>query len=256
MGDLLGNTGPVMKIRRTFDCVVIVLAHPPEANPRKVLGHSSQTNNTEMVLLVECDKENDPTLITAEVIRSKDGPEGVELFYRVDPTTVPVPQRIEKPDEHAPEHKLGRQPEDPDMIFACVIRHKLAERDHTTFDTGLANRQLAELLTPKGDTPEDITTWSSRVSRMKKRLENIQVKKVLAPEKSPYDDLTCRGNLYGKTQIVWRWFDTGCPPYGRSDASGGCPTTFSEPFSNCADDSQEGAFSESFSGFLQDKVIH
>jgi hypothetical protein len=207
-GDIFGHAGPVAAFRRAWDCLVIVNCHPPKNNPRDILGHTSIVGNTDMVLILEYDRECG--IITMTVERNKDGPEGGELYFQVDPEGLPVPKRISA--DALPDKPLGLQPRNFDLDEAMLVRHVLAENDLIDFDAGIGNRQLAELIVPKGDLPEMIASWPDRVRDKTKHLANVQQKKVLPGKGSPYDDLTGRGAPFGKTKPERRWWDMGGRP--------------------------------------------
>jgi hypothetical protein len=161
-----------------------------------------------MVLILDFDRATG--IITMTVERNKDGPEGGELYFRVDPKRLPVPKRISTGE--LPDRPLGLQPRNFEVDEAMLIRHALAENDLFEFDAGLSNRQLAELIVPKGDLPETIASWPERVRDMTKHLANVQQKKVLPGKGSRYDNLTGRGIPFGKTKPEWRWWDMSGRP--------------------------------------------
>jgi hypothetical protein len=199
--DLLAQAGPIRKIRKAFNCIVIVLCHPPKHNANTVSGNSGIEDNSDMILEVDYDHKG---TITETVSRYKNGPEGTQFFYSVDPNEVPVPTRIACPAE-IHDHKLGIQPRDFEHDETSAIRHILAP-DHIDWDTRLTNRQMAEALCPRGQDESD-GEWDQRVEKKKKHLKNVQQKVVDDPNRhSLYDDLTGWEGTVKRRE--WGWWDS------------------------------------------------
>lgn len=209
MGDIMGNFGAVATIRKAFNCNVIVLGHPPEGNPNKVLGHTSIVDNTQTVVLVEYDHDS---MVTCTVMRNKDGPEGQKFYYRVDPNNIPVPKLIPKNEEPANDTSSdGKGKPSPEYIEAMKIRHILGELGINDFDIGFTNNQLAEVMVPQGHDSDSIRERTGKVSEMAKHLSNTQQKKINVEKPSPYDDLASRSLPFGKKRAEWRWYDLLAP---------------------------------------------
>jgi hypothetical protein len=200
--DLLAQGGPIRKIRKAFDCIVIVLCHPPKNNANTVSGSGGIEDNSDMIVEVEYDHKG---TITETITRYKNGPVGTQFFYQVDPLAVPVPTRIEMPTQ-VEDHKLGIQPRNFEMDETCLIRHILAP-EHIDFETGLTNRKMAEELCGRGP-DESGAEWEERVLQKVKHLKNIQQKVVDDPNRhSLYDELT--GWEGTPKRRTWKWWDSG-----------------------------------------------
>jgi hypothetical protein len=194
LGDILGPFGPIAKIRKAFDCIVLLVSHPPAGNERRVAGVDAQVNNTDELLLVSYDHKG---TITVEVERYKDGQEGRKLYYQVDPNSVPVPRRIEAPIEED-EHNLGLQKRNLDRDLACQIRYNLAEAKFDNPDANFSSMELAKRITPLGD------DYDWRWKSMMKKLENVIDRQVKGDEPSDFDDLA--HNVSATKRASWRWY--------------------------------------------------
>jgi hypothetical protein len=204
MGDLLGQDGPVRKIRDAFDCVVIVLCHPPGSNPTKVAGHTSIEDNSEEVLLVEFDPAKNPQ-ITVTVQRYKDGPEGDYFLYRIDPEGVPVPKRVPKEEMPAKTY-AGVQPRDIERDEAGMIAVYLADRSILDFEAGLPTRKIAIKLVGERPAAMSGAEYEERLNKKIKHLQNVLTKKLADDAASFYDGLASKENPHGKTKPEWRWW--------------------------------------------------
>jgi hypothetical protein len=201
-GDIFGYSGPLGAMRQAWDSLVIMNCHPPKSNPRDILGHSSIVGNTDAVLINEYDR--DAGLITVTVERYKHGPEGGKLYFKVDPTQLPVPRMI--PESEVPEKSgSGDEYDKPsfDSNEALGIRTVLSEYDLTSREMKINNRRMAELLTPQGGTGDMQKTWKQRVEKKLKQLKNIQTNKVGKPG-CPFTELTEQDEVGH-----WWWWDRG-----------------------------------------------
>jgi hypothetical protein len=202
-GDIFGNNGPIALIRRTFNCLIMVLCHPPKSNPNDILGHTSIAGNTDMILQTKFDDEHrQKHLITLSCERNKDGPEGMVAYFKIDPEGVPVPLRVASAE--GLERPLGLQRRDPHADKSSFIRQHCAEGGNFEFDRGISNLELAKRLTPRGSMTD--VEYDDAVKAESKSLSNIQQKLVGKGAITHYDNLTKKDIPTGGTKPEWRWF--------------------------------------------------
>jgi Primase C terminal 2 (PriCT-2)/AAA domain len=208
MGDLLGNSGPVAAIRRTFDALVIVLAHPPKTarlTDEDISGHGSIIGNTDAIAGSKYDKKQ--RIVTWEMKRNKNGPEGLKLWFSIPEYGFPIPEQLSEDPYGDPEE--AQKVQDYDSAQASVIRGILALAVADDYETGFTNRQMAEKLwasqawdDPNKPKTGDKDEW---VSAKEKELSNCQQRKMQA--ESPYFNMT-RCIVKGKMTFR-RWCWTG-----------------------------------------------
>jgi hypothetical protein len=208
IGDLLGGTGAIGRIKSQLKCLVAIIAHESHKNTARnkvsdVVGHFSQKANTDVQLHVTF--EHEIRVVEVEVTRSKDGPEGARVRFSVPPPELPpVLKPIVKeasPDVAEAEKPEAEKPEDPqdriDMLGSIMMLKKIE-----SWETGLTDHQLADLLHPEpvGLVAEaQRAEWEIAHQREVKRLNN-------AHGKEAYMHLCHKRFPAGKTRAEWRWF--------------------------------------------------
>ena len=193
MGDILGNTGPVATIKKVFNALVIVLAHPPKSakigDAADISGHGSIVGNTDTLAVTRYDR--DKRIVTLTMERNKNGPEGLQIWFNIPEFGFPVPEQLME-DPFVGQDEV-KQKGDYHQEHASLIRGicflKVASPDD--WESMFTNRQMAQLLwdkewehpqCPKAGADQD--TW---VTAKEKELSNIQSRKL--QDGSPYSGL-------------------------------------------------------------------
>lgn len=213
MGDILSNSGPVAAIRKAFNALVIVLAHPPKSakitDGGDISGHGSIVGNTDTLAVTRYDK--DKRIVTLTMERNKNGPEGLVLWFNIPEHGFPVPEQLAD-DPFAGQEEVEKR-RDHDHEQAAMIRGILLLKMAGDFDSGFTNSQMAELLydrEPWIDTklpkvgPDGVAVSRDEwVQSKAKELSNVQQRKM--QNGSPYSGLV-QSQIKGKLTVrKWCW---------------------------------------------------
>jgi len=159
MGDFLADNGPVGQIKRRFRCLVLVIAHSGKDGDRGIRGSSAQTGNADTVLHVTANKDTGG--IRVHVDKQRDGPDGLDVYYKVEKIGVPVPVRIS---ENEGKRLMAGGNGDEEAFLAAIVTH-LTMQKAMSHKSGLDDRQLARLF--MGDEPrdpDDLAAWQTRLN--------------------------------------------------------------------------------------------
>jgi hypothetical protein len=212
MGDVLSNSGPVAAIRKEFNALVIVLAHPPKSakitDGGDISGHGSIVGNTDTLAVTRYDKEK--RIVTLTMERNKNGPEGLELWFNIPEYGFPVPEQLAE-DPFAGKEEVEKR-RDHDQEQAAMIRGILLLKVAADFDSGFSNKQMAELLYDReswidAKLPKIVdgvaVSREEWVQSKAKELSNVQQRKM--QNGSPYSGLV-QSQIKGKLTVrKWCW---------------------------------------------------
>jgi hypothetical protein len=94
----LTDNGPAGFFRRSFDGIVLFVAHSGKDKTKGIRGHSGFAGNVDFIIEVEADKkartEKRPEAIQVTLEKLRDGEDHFSVYYRIEPGEVPVPRRI------------------------------------------------------------------------------------------------------------------------------------------------------------------
>jgi hypothetical protein len=106
------------------------------------LGHGSIIGNTDAIVGSLYDKKL--RVVTWEMKRNKNGPEGLVLWFAIPEYGFPVPEQLAE--DPFLDEQDAQQKRDYDKEQAAVIRGILALAVAYDYDTGFTNHQMAEAL--------------------------------------------------------------------------------------------------------------
>ena len=230
MGDILGTNGPVGRIRRALNVLVIVIAHPPKTSPMydDISRHGSIKGNTDM--LVAFIYKKDKRVVRMKCTRNKNGPEDMIKWFSIPASGFPVPEEIDDPgidlDEKAPRYK--EQKLSYDQQQAADIRTICLKSKAVSFEICMKNKAVAMALRelvqkrlsdavlraiPDSYEAKDASnklrkldqqTAEEWISHKEKELKNLQIRNS-GKSDSPYHELIGCQEGVGKNK-TWGWF--------------------------------------------------
>ena len=207
----LTDNGTVGLIKRAWNCTVILVAHAGKDASKGVRGTSGFEGNVDFILLNEANKKCGA--IKTTVTKMRDGYDGFSVYwkYDTDPSTVPVPAKIDEA-----EYTRLTTPQDRDETapIGMIIQSYLRLNGHYDWLSGIELPALAEAMTiqehgQRSDDVNDAAAWDTSKMKWRKALNNNKNK---AWAKKCWDErVPPGGNEKGMTL---RWFT---PPDGDTD---------------------------------------
>jgi hypothetical protein len=215
---MLTANGPVGKIRRSLNALVVILAHSGKDSNKGVRGHSGFKGNADAVLHVTADKEAGAIKVYVEKMR--DGPDGFSVYFLVElaASGVPVPRKISAAEYQALLAKAKSftvQRVDPNQKAHDRLRNLLIERGITGVEQGLTDDDVIELEMDllyagsdksrgrTGWTPVDQAAWETDKQKLRKALTN---RRRSAQSDKLWADLYHHIVPIGGKDLQWRWY--------------------------------------------------
>jgi hypothetical protein len=177
VGAMLTDNGAAGYIKRAWNCLVLIVAHQGKDKSKGVRGHSGLMANVDFLL--ETDADKDRHVIKLHVEKMRDAPDGFDVYYRYEPTGVPVPVKI-SPSEYA---KLTAQaaPTEETLPVGLRVTSFLRLNGHHTWQGGIETPALAAALTEQelgprpGETGEPgVADWDTARVDWRKALGNAK----------------------------------------------------------------------------------
>ena len=174
MSSLLTANGPVGKIRREFNALIVLIAHEGKTAGKGVRGHSGLMGNVDAALKVT--RKDEMVDITVEKMR--DGPDGHHAYFKIELVDgVPVPRRA----------TWIPRPITSKSLYDLIYR-QLDEHGCHGEDAGVPSAMLAQWINP--DNPPEVE------AKLKNKQRQSRPGRSIGPCES----------LRTYSEDGWRWF--------------------------------------------------